>query len=245
VRSAEGIVTGAVTAMPEVSRGQVLVMVALPEEAGPMVERLRRLGQAVRVHVSGAGPSRAARAAEKIVERERPAAIVCAGLAGGLQAGFRRGEMVLATRVMDREGVFDADAGLLSAARQVESLREATVLTVNRVLCTAREKSEHAHLAQVVDMESAAVARVAARAAIPFLAVRVISDAHDEEFPIDLSRYIDAEGNVKRLHVALAALAKPSRIAFLLRMHKSSQQGAQALARYCEKLMEVLGRSSQ
>ncbi len=270
--------------------GRVAIMMALPEEASPLLARLQRRqgrlvatasgvlkrtqGQLVAedglpmldpavdvpdrlqawrgylgsrpviVQIAGPGPGRAARAAQQVLHSVQPAAVLCAGLAGALGPSLRRGDIVLATRVVERDGGdgFDADPGLLEAASKIavssRVLRD-VVVTSARVVGTAAEKASLASQGGAVDMESVAVARVAAHMKVPFLAVRIISDAADEDFPIDLNQYIDEKGNVKRLQLALAALGRPTNLSFLLRLRRAAKEASGMLASYLESFLNA------
>ena len=114
------------------------------------------------------------------------------------------------------------------------------LLTSPRIVGSAREKADLAARAAMVDMESAAVARAARTHAIPFLAVRVVSDAADEDFPLDLNRYVDAGGNLQRARLAVAALCRPRGLGFLLRMRKMALAASQSLSTFMEKFCERL-----
>lgn len=245
------------------AQSPVALLVALPEEAAPLLSRIRREAvdgdprhrhrgvfgsRAVALQVTGPGPARAARAAHSLLESVRPMACICVGLAGALSPAMQRGDLVLATHVVDPSGAesIAADPWLLDVARRAydgsRPLHEAALLTSPRVVGTAAEKAALAATAGAVDMESLAVARVAAAADIPFLAVRIISDTATEEFPIDLNQYIDDKGNVKRLQLALAALGKPTAVPFLLRMRRAAADGGDALASYLESLVNLCPR---
>ncbi len=57
-------------------------------------------------------------------------------------------------------------------------------------------------------MESAAIAAVAARARVPFVALRVVVDAQGDALPAGAEKWIDARGNT-RSAAALRALVRP------------------------------------
>ena len=80
--------------------------------------------------------------------------------------------------------------------------RSGTLVTVDRPLVAAAEKAAWAARigdgSAAVDMESAAWARAAAARGIPYIVVRAVSDAADEELPGYLSRCMDADGGIRR-----------------------------------------------
>jgi adenosylhomocysteine nucleosidase len=162
---------------------------------------------------SGPGPDRAARAATAALA-SGARALVSWGLAGGLAADLAPGTVLLPRHVRAAAGgAFEADpewhAALERALREELAPRLEDVVTVAAALTTrAGKAAAGANGAIAADMESAAVAGVAARAGAPFVALRVIVDTADDELPGDAERWIDERG-ARRLAPALAAAFQP------------------------------------
>lgn len=233
-----------------VAAATLAIFVALPEEAAPLKNVLGDV-----LTVTGPGPVRAARMAAQVLDASRPAGVICAGLAGGLRPVLERGHLLAAHTVLDHatDETFAADPALLEAARRcaprpqagseaTSGFREGVLLTHDRVVGTASGKAALSHRADAVDMESAAVARAAAQRGIPFLALRVISDTAEEDFPFDLNDYIDGQGNVRRMKLAAAAIVRPRTVPFLLKMRASAQDGSATLATCLIAVMNHLRR---
>ena len=123
----------------------------------------------------------------RAIEAERPRLAICCGFSGALEAALAPGDLVLATSVRDESGdALAADPVALATARAVlsGSAREGEIRCVSRVTATRAEKQQLAETGGlVVDLESWPVARAAARAGIPWLAVRVVLDPLGEELP--------------------------------------------------------------
>jgi adenosylhomocysteine nucleosidase len=89
---------------------------------------------------------------------------------------------------------FPADVTLLNLAKSLgnpqEQIAYGILLTGDQVILSSgkRQTLVEQFGAAAVDMESAAIAQVAYMYAVPFLAVRGISDQADETFPIDFSK---------------------------------------------------------
>jgi len=121
-----------------------------------------------------------------------------------------------------------------------------TAVTARRVLVTAEEKRE-AWLAlgdpdpAVVDLESAAYARLAAARGIPFLVVRAVIDAAGETLPLDFNRARRAEGGVDEARVARMALCRPQVWRALADLRRRLRRGALALARIAVHLAAAEG----
>lgn len=229
----------------------VALFVAMPEEAVAIRGRIKpemsgsdgRLhgtwaNTSVRLQVSGPGVRQAEAAARRMFATARPSLALCVGLAGGLRHGLRRGDIVVAERVVDefgRESYGCSQRFVESAERH--GARRVHLMTHPRVVCSVAEKRLWSARADVVDMESLAVARVAADVGVPFAVLRVVSDAAVEGFPLDLNRYIDSDGNVRRLALAVAALMRPRGLAFLLGMRACARRASYRLATFLEHLM--------
>lgn len=175
------------------------VIVAMQEE----LEAVRNLGLPGIVPVlSGIGKVNAARAATELILREDVKAIVNFGMAGALAEDLRTGDVVLGARVAYHdvwcgEGnapgqvqgeplFFDADPVLLRKASQScgESVREGLIASGDQFFISTDEDARIRALypdALASDMESGAVAQVCSHYAVPFLAVRIISDLHTSE----------------------------------------------------------------
>ncbi|MFQ5701990.1 MAG: purine phosphorylase, partial [Acidobacteriota bacterium] len=144
----------------------------------------------VDVLVCGIGPDRAARAARRLFERGA-GALISWGFAGGLSPELLPGDAVIPSAVMDPQGRrFEADPTwrghlLARLGMPTEDGPGMTLATTSMPLTSAAAKrSYHLHSgAEAVDMESAAVAAVAAEAGLPFLAIRAICDSVTEDLP--------------------------------------------------------------
>ena len=108
-------------------------------------------------------------------------------------------------------------------------------LTVARVLPSAEAKRAAAreHGTDWVDMESAVVARLADRLALPWLAVRVISDALDDDLDFILSAAMESDGSFSTARALRHLLIHPARLPAALRLNRQTRRAAQNL---CEAL---------
>ena len=191
------------------------VIVALGVERAAfraLAEREPRLG----VIQSGPGPERAAGAATAALAAGA-SGLVSFGLAGALRADLAPGAVLVPRRVRSSAGgSFEADsewhAAVVTAVRDagLEPLFD-DLLSVPSALTRAADKAEAAAGgAAAADMESAAIAAVAARAGARFVALRVVVDAAGDELPDDVERWIDERGE-RRIGAALGAALRPAR----------------------------------
>jgi adenosylhomocysteine nucleosidase len=220
----------------------VAILTALDEELTG-VRRAVPDSTAVVLAATGDGPKRAASGAARFLERHRPSALIGAGLAAALSPGLAVGDIVASRRV--RFEVGDAatpDARLLERACAAGA-KPGTLVTVDRPVVSAAAKAALAATAAsgeealAVDMESAAWAREAAARGIPYLVVRVISDAAGEELPLFLPDCVGPDGSIRRGQVARRALLQPSSWGTLLRMRRRLHECSDALGAFLARLL--------
>ena len=84
--------------------------------------------------------------------------------------------------------------------------------------------------AALVDMEAAAVARLAAMRRIPFYAIKGVSDGLNDWLP-DFNPYIDPDGRFRLVPFALSCVVRPWYWPGLFRMGENSKQASQAIAK--------------
>ncbi len=163
------------------------------------------------VEVSGVGRERCAEATRHLIDGGATW-IVCAGFAAGLANEFKLGDIVLASHVaLEGEGeavecsdkIADAmpPSGTLGYA-----IRRAGLVTVDRVVCAAREKSRvHAATgAGALDMESYAAGQVCARYRVAFGAIRCIIDTCEQSLSENIAPLVRMESGLRRAGFALS-----------------------------------------
>ena len=138
---------------------------------------------------------RAKDAAEALITRFPPDAVLSVGVAGGLASRLEVGDVVMCERIdheshrgKGREKSVQSDSRLLGAALGAAKglglpVSKGTSLTVDEAAWSVSEKSAHhswkGH--DIVEMESFWIGDVAARHDAPFLAIRTISDCAADE----------------------------------------------------------------
>ena len=93
-----------------------------------------------------------------------------------------------------------------------------------------------AYGADVVDMEAAAVARLAAMREIPFYCVKGVSDGLTARLP-DFNRFLSPDGNLQLGRLVLFSILRPWYWPALLEMGENSRKASQGIA---ESLLEFL-----
>ncbi len=203
-------------------------------------------GVDVALVVSGMGEGRAYAAARLAIAALRPSAYVSAGFSGALKEGIRAGELVIgeSTISLARAGdvEYRCDAPLLKAA--LDSCGDCAsggLVTMPRTLVTAEEKRKAALSPSpstgpiAADMESAGAARAAHEAGVPFIAIRAITDAFDEDMPVDFNRFIE-DGRLCYPRFIMHVIAHPGALPGLIRLGRNSRLAARNLGEVVSRL---------
>lgn len=190
------------------------------------------------VAVSGARPEMAEAHARRLAA-EGALALLSVGLAGALVPGLAPGDLLVPARVVTKGGeTFAADAALAEALGL--GLDPRPLLGADTLVASpAGKAARHAATGAVaVDMESHAVARAAAAAAVRFLALRVIADPADATIPPAARASVRSDGSVDVAGTLLRLLARPQDLPALVALGRASaaaharlRQLAPALAR--------------
>ena len=92
---------------------------------------------------------------------------------------------------------------------------------------------------QVVDLESASYARVAAARRVPYSVLRAVSDSANEALPLDFNRFRRSDGSSDRWAVARHAVLHPSIVPELMQLRERLRYCARRLA---QLIVEMLAR---
>ncbi len=165
---------------------------------------------------TGANPATARREAERLVA-SGVAALVSFGVAGGLDPRLQAGDLVLADRVVlpgGREIATHAAWRNLAQERLGQPGARAFMGAIagsNQLLVTPAEKrllcEQSGGLAG--DMESGAVAEVAAAAGVPFLVMRAVSDGASRSLPHVARVPLRPDGGLSVGRIAHALCTRP------------------------------------
>lgn len=240
---------------------KIVIVTAMPEESGAVMQRARgrkktvldsrrRYGFSMAGHdlvlvESGMGMLNAGWAAT-LLAAEAPDLMVSAGFGGAVLPGLGVGELVMAQQILHWSGTEFEDVAVgfygLNAVAENLSLRRGTFVSCDLILNKrdlARRLPPHA-VNPVVEMESAAVARIAAGHGIPFLAMRAISDPWDEELDFTIHEFCDDSMRIRPTRVLATILRRPAIIPQLIRLAGTSRVAAAGLARGMERLLTAI-----
>ena len=195
------------------------------------LRREARIAARAGLHVdcAGPGPHAARRTAERLVAGGATA-LVSFGYAGGLDPTLVPGDLIVAERVVAVGGQEWATQGAAALADRVPSARIGISLGTDAPIATVDAKAALARRAMAVDMESHAIAAVAAARRIPFLVVRAIVDPAGRTLP-DAALAATADDGTPRLGRLMAALAaRPQDIGAIVALAVAMRRADRALA---------------
>lgn len=220
------------------------IIAALPGELKPLVRGWKQIPVADRIYrwefklgdtrwiavCAGMGRSAATRAFAEAEREGQLAAVLSVGWAGGLRAGFVPGQ------VCNVSHIFDTQTG--EQFQLASSDRTLTLLTTARVADhqSKRRLTQAYPQAALVDMEAAAVARMAAARNIPCYCFKAVSDGFEDRLP-DLNAFIDASGQFLTAKFVLSALFKPGYWRSLALFGDNSRKAADNLAKTVGKFL--------
>jgi len=231
-------------------RACIGIVVALREERAAVDGALRAVGEAARTRAcvvqGGLGGAMAAAAARKLAnDAPQLRLLVSCGFSGGLVDALKVGDVFLASFVTARPGLEEApksDEPLACSTRLCERTTAAfsaagvvchagPLVTLAKPVLRAQDKRAlgQATQAEAVDMEAAAVGRVAREHGVDFIALRTISDAVDDVLPPEVTAFLDETGGVRAGQVLKFAARGPRNMKELWRLKSRSDRAAAAL----------------
>ncbi|MFB3814554.1 MAG: phosphorylase [Terriglobales bacterium] len=175
---------------------------------------------------AGIGAEPARRAAQAALEGFRPPALVSAGLAGALTGEYRVGDVICPATILDAQGA------AISATIEIAACNRRGVLVSSPVVAGRANKRSLAERygADIVDMEAAAVAQVAAQHEVPFVAIKAVSDELDFPMP-DTTAFVDAQGRFLTGRFLLHTCVRPATWSVVSKLASNSAKASRELCR--------------
>ncbi|MHB8530522.1 MAG: phosphorylase family protein [Caulobacteraceae bacterium] len=163
------------------------------------------------------------------------------GLCGALAPDLRVGDLVIARAVVAGEERWSVDeAWRTRLAAALPAARGAVIVGMETIAATAAQKAalRQASAADVVDLESHLAARLARRHALPFAALRAVSDAAHRSLPTSALAGLRADGRSDPSAVLVRLLRRPRELPALVR---AAWEAGQALAALRRAVVRVPG----
>lgn len=215
--------------------GYIGIVCGLKSEANAVRLSMKAAGvdaTSVRIGVSGANADRAEEITQAFLE-DGAVAIVSAGLCGGLDPNLKTGAVVLGERVVSAQGDIVIADKRLSAAADKFKPQHVAIFGSDEIVNSVERKQAlfRRYAAETVDMESHGAARAAAKAGIPFIAIRVVADGHDRALPKAAMRAVTPSGGVNVLNVLFDCVKEPQQFEQIAALGRDSGAATEALRR--------------
>lgn len=225
---------------------RIAIIAAMPGELMPFVrgwhhERRDRVDVWTRKHegsewiaaCAGAGQDAARRALAAAEQDGRADQIISVGWVGALAEDCRPASVHRVSRIVD------AGTGEQYGAEAPGC--DCILVTAARVVDEAEKRRlGRTYSALIVDMEAAALARLAEARGVPFVCIKGVSDELTARLP-DLNRFLAADGRLQLAKFILFAALRPWYWPALLRMGENSRKAALGIAQSLHELLD--GRS--
>lgn len=240
---------------------KIAIITAMPEESAAVLKGAKQRdksllsgrkqyhtqidGHDIVLIESGMGMLNAGWAATALAA-EQPDLMISAGFGGAVLPGLSVGDAVVAEQVLHWDGggfeeVVIGFYGRNAVAAEL-SLSRGAFITCDII----QDKRSLASLLPtgtanpLLEMESAAIARVAAAHGIPFLGVRTISDPWDEELDFTIDEFCDDTMRIRPAKVLATILNRPRIIPQLIRLARNSRLAAAGLATALRRLLHQI-----
>ena len=212
---------------------------------GFVVRRGLLKGRKVIVIQSGPGRAAAARATRTLLSGHQPQWIISAGFAGGLSPQVKRHDLLMADSLADITGHrLTIDLKIDPAAlAQTPGVHVGRLLTVDRIIRLPQEKRTlgQEHQALAVDMESFAVAQACREAEVRLLAIRIISDAVDDQLAADVQRLLEQGTPAAKLGAVIGTVwNRPSSVKDMFKLRENALLASDRLAKFLTSTIEQL-----
>jgi hopanoid-associated phosphorylase len=207
------------------------LVVALPEELSTLTAQkiakgcCAQLWDNVLLAHSGTGPENAQAAAQQLIA-QGATRLISWGCAAALSEQLKPGDLSLAAFLIHTDTQKDTDVSAAWHAYCKTLLAELVVLHTEplleskRIVSSSREKKRLFEQtgASALDMESAAVARVARQHHCPFLAIRAIADPVNMDLPQAITYALNAQGEVLLGRLLTFVALHPGELPGLIRL---------------------------
>jgi adenosylhomocysteine nucleosidase len=180
------------------------------------------------VACGGIGPARATLAVQAAMAMKPVTALLSVGLAGACDPSLKIGDIVRAGVVVDTQ-----------SGERYSNSEFKQVLVSTPAIASVKEKQRlyESYRASAVDMEAAAVARIAQAHNLPFQAIKAISD--DASFELqELARFATKDGQFREAAFAAYSIAQPRLWSKLFHLAGNSKRAIQSLTAELESQLD-------
>jgi nucleoside phosphorylase len=211
-------------------------------------------GAEVAVLITGVGPRPARLAFSRIKWHEDDALGYCisSGVAGALRPEYGIGQVLAARNVVSeglrsdpQNSVLESSAALISFAAESGATTVDRFYSAERAVSRAEEKRHLGKCADAVEMESFEVLLQSRSFGIPAAAIRAISDAADEDLPLEMNEVFSDEGQVSIPRVLGQMARHPQSLPGLVKLGQQSKKAAESLAHFLDRYVARIVESAK
>ncbi|GIW87471.1 MAG: hypothetical protein KatS3mg108_1795 [Isosphaeraceae bacterium] len=199
-------------------------------------------GRLIVLTITGPGQPAARRGAERLISGHRPRTLLSVGFAGALKEDLVRGQTICPLEVADPSGERIRCGPSLAGEPPEGLLLAGRLLSVGQVVRTAADKAalRRQSGADLVDMETYAVARLCVERGIRFASLRAISDEAGENLPPEILSLVGPTGGYRVGAAFGAVLKRPRSLMTLLELRDRANHVADRLATALRRLLAAL-----
>lgn len=170
---------------------------------------------------------------------------ISSGLAGSLDLALTPGDIVAArtAETLERNLSVASDAALIDLALASGAKVVAASLTSEKIIATADEKESLSRQGSIVEMETTHILSAATQKHVPCVAVRAISDAANEDLPVDFGRILDSHGHLKMGGLLKEVGLSPYRIPLLIQFGRQSRAAGKSLADFLDRHIGAISQN--
>ncbi|MFQ5660770.1 MAG: hypothetical protein ACE5GZ_10095 [Gammaproteobacteria bacterium] len=214
----------------------------------PRPETLVTINDHTTLLVCGMGAERAKRAARQLIDVGAERLVSC-GTAGATSADLEPGDLIIPETIAATGGQIypTASQWRSSTVNRLSdcpcSIYLGQLADSMHVLTTAADKwsLQQEIGSQAVDMESAAIAGIAAKHEIPYIVIRAISDSSKMMIPDAVIAVSDAYGRIRVTRLIKMLATRPGQIPQLIQLATGFMAAAKTLKWIGRRLEQVLG----
>jgi adenosylhomocysteine nucleosidase len=235
------------------------IVVALPEEIVTLTSKRIDKGHCVfisdkiLVACAGMGQANAAAAAELLIAKGA-SQLISWGCAAALEPSLQAGDLTLADRLLDADNEeIRVNPDWLDHAKTVfgetftdpreQAVLHTGLLTESNTVVTSGKAKKQLHAftgALALDMESSAVAKVAQKHSLPFLAIRAIADTAGMGLPEAVVYATNADGEVAIGKLLGYLLLHPAQLPSLIKLGLYFNKAKQTLKQAAGRLESII-----
>jgi adenosylhomocysteine nucleosidase len=212
--------------------------------SGCHIFRCKQSGKEILLVQTGKGKEKAENVADGLLKEYPIDMMISFGFAGSLTPDLQVGQIVLCSPLSstnDSPDIYHPDSYLLSRSVEIRTepvVRQVKSVAVSQTAFRAEEKLTlvKSFQADVVEMESYWLAKIARTKKLPFLAVRAISDTLHEPMP-PVERLFNSRGEPELKKAAFYSLLHPVDVPALNRLYRNSRIARKNLTDFLNQLL--------